>query len=135
MTAAEQRRQQEVIAFWQTSAQRDRDTARSLFELKHFDWSLFIWHLAIEKLLKAVVVKHGVTPPPTHDLSRLAELAELKLTDEQRNWLEEVTDFNIEARYPHEKKALYEKATSEFTKLWHSRCEELFIWLEQILTA
>ncbi len=135
MTAAEQRRQQEVITFWRASARRDYDTAQSLLKLKHFDWSLFIFHLAVEKMLKAVMVHHGITPPPIHRLVRLAELAELTPTDEQRDWLEEITDFNIAARYPDEKKALYNKATPEFTQLWHGRCEELFVWLEQLLDA
>lgn len=135
MTAAEKRRQGEVITFWHESAKRDRATAQSLLTLKHFDWSLFIFHLAIEKLLKAVVVQHDITPPPTHNLARLAELAELTVTDEQRDWFDVITDFNIEARYPNEKKALYDKATPEFTQLWHGRCEELFIWLEQLLPS
>lgn len=133
MMSAEQRRQQEVVTFWRESARRDRDTAQSLFKLKHYDWSLFVFHLAIEKLLKALVVAAGTTPPPTHNLSRLAELATLTLTDEQRDWLEAITDFNIEARYPREKKALYDKATPEFTHLWHHHCATLFIWLEHLL--
>lgn len=134
MTGTERQRQQETIKFWYSSALRDRGTARSLFDLKHFDWCLFIYHLSLEKLLKAAVVLNEATPPPIHDLERLAELARLSVSDSQRDQLAEITNFNIEARYPSEKKSLYEVATVEFTEKWKDICEELFLWVEKQLT-
>lgn len=134
MMTLDQQRQQETIQFWRESAQRDRETAQSLFQLKRHDWSLFIFHLALEKMFKALVVKKGTTPPPTHDLERLAELADLTLSDERRDWLNEITGYNIEARYPSEKNALHQKATHVYTRQWHKRCEQIFLWLEQHLT-
>ena len=134
MTETEKHQQQEVIAFWHKSALRDRDTARSLLSLKHNDWSLFIFHLALEKILKATIVKDEKTPPPIHDLERLAELAGLELVEEKHDWLNEITGFNIAARYPNEKKSLYETATPEYTAQWHDKCETLFTTFEAWLT-
>lgn len=129
MNKLEKKRQREVIRFWRESAARDRATAKSLLRTKHYDWSLFLYHLAIEKLSKALVVQAGVTPPYTHDLERLAVTARLPLSAVQRSWLIEVTKFSIEARYPWDKEALYRRATPSFTRAWHQRCDTLYEWL------
>lgn len=130
MTKQDKELQQRAINFWQQSADHDRKTAKSLFKLQHYDWSLFIYHLSIEKILKALIIQSEKTPPPVHKLVRLAELADLEVTDEQRSWLTEVTDFNMEARYPEEKFSFYHKATSSYTKKWHQRCDEIYVWLK-----
>jgi hypothetical protein len=45
-----------------------------LYEKKHYTWSLFIGHLVIEKLLKALYTqKFSNNPPYTHDLYRLSK--------------------------------------------------------------
>jgi HEPN domain-containing protein len=45
---------------------------------KDFNWALFIGHLVIERLLKAIIVKNtGNHAPLTHDLRRLAKLSGL----------------------------------------------------------
>lgn len=125
--------QQKVIQYWRDSAERDLLTARDLLKLKHRGWALFIYHLAIEKLLKALVVKAGITPPYTHDLEKLALRANLRLAKTYKKWLEEITDFNLEARYPSDKRLFYQKATESFTKIWSKHCEEIYQWLTKRL--
>ncbi|WP_367354771.1 HEPN domain-containing protein [Atribacter sp.] len=45
---------------------------------------MFIGHLVIEKLIKALYVKNiNENPPRTHDLMRLAEKAGITTTEEQ----------------------------------------------------
>lgn len=133
MTDLEEKRQKEVMRFWLESARRDRDTARSLLESKHYDWSLFVFHLAIEKILKALVIQKEITPPFTHKLLQLVQIAGIEITEEQTDWLTEITEFNIEARYPDAKQEFYTKVTAEFAKTWHDRCESIFMWLEKLL--
>lgn len=131
MTTVERKQQQKSIKGWQTGAHHDRDVARSLFESKHYDWSLFIFHLAIEKLLKALIVQIEATPPPIHKLVRLAEIAKLELSQQHRDWLTEITEFNIEARYDDDKLSFYKKATLDYAEQWHKCCEEIFLWLDK----
>lgn len=131
MTNVEKRRQATVIRHWANSAQRDRETAQSLYRSKHLDWSLFVFHLAIEKLLKAHVVAAEHTPPFTHDLVRLAVIAGLALSARYRAWLREISKYNIEARYAEEKRALFRKATPAYTRAWFRRCETIFQWLDK----
>lgn len=133
MTEQDRASQRKRIQYWHEAALRDRETAQSLKDLKRYDWSLFIYHLAIEKLLKALVVQAERTPPPIHQLNRLAELAGLKITPMYQEWLTEITDYNIEARYDDEKMSFYQKATGGYTRAWHQKCNEIFLWLEKQL--
>ena len=63
----------------------------------------FLCHLVVEKSLKAVIAdRTEQAPKRIHDLSKLAEQATLidLLSETQMDFLEELTPFHIEARYP-----------------------------------
>lgn len=101
---------------WLKSAQEDFETAEDLVRLKHYHWALFLCHIAIEKVLKAIYIKvKDQYPPPIHKLAKLAQDCRLSLTQTQLDDLEEMTTFHIEARYDVIKDKLYKKATKEFT--------------------
>ena len=60
----------EHIQYWVESAEHDLDSAESLFTAGKYDWSLFIGHLVLEKILKALYVQDNQNrlPPKTHNL-------------------------------------------------------------------
>ena len=122
---------EKVIQYWRESAQRDLGAARDLIKLKHYNWALFVYHLAIEKLLKGQLVKSDKEIPPIHKLVRLAELSGLKITGEDRDNLLVITDFNLEARYDDYKENFYRKATKEFTQKWSDICERIYLWIDK----
>jgi hypothetical protein len=64
--------------------------------------------------------------PPIHNLVRLAEKADLRLTQEQQNLLAEANEFNIEGRYP---ELLLPLPTLEEVSDFMVRAEEVFKWL------
>ena len=86
---------------------------------KYF-WSLFIAQLSLEKLLKAFWVKDNELnfPPKTHDLNKIAKETNLSLPDADKEFLAEVSAFNIEARYPDYKKKFSERCTQDFAKTY-----------------
>ena len=89
-----------LINYWIESSNDDFDTMIVMFENKRYSWSMFIGHLLIEKLLKALFVKVNETYPPLiHNLLRLAEKSNIALDDESRMFYATVTAFNINARY------------------------------------
>lgn len=114
-------------------AEKDVETAQDLFRLRHYDWSLFIWHLAIEKILKALLVIKNIPILFTHDLARLAKAAHITLTDLQITQLNEITTFNIKARYDDYKLSFYNKTTKEYTEKWIKICEGLYIYFKKDL--
>ena len=110
---------QELIDYWQKAAKDAMDTANTLFIPGKYHHCLFFLHLAIEKISKAVFVKNkNATPPPSHDLLRLAEIAGLKIATSRKLELAEITSFNISARYDDYKNQFYQKATREYTNKW-----------------
>jgi HEPN domain-containing protein len=119
------------INYWLTSSSMDWQTANDIYNSdKNFHYCLFICHLTIEKLLKAIVVqKTNTFPPKSHNLTRLAELALLDVTIDQIKLMEELNQFQLDTRYPDEKFSLYNKATKEFTTERISKIRELRQWL------
>lgn len=59
----------------------------------------------------------------------LATKANLALSEEQENFLDDVTTFNIKARYPDYKNRFYRKATREFTEGYIAKIKEFRLWL------
>lgn len=124
----------EIIEYWVTSAEQDRQTMMHLYESKDYHWSLFMGHLVLEKLLKAVYVALVDTNVPRiHDLLRLSEKAGLKPDDKQRDELDLVTSFNIAARYPDYKHSFYQKCSPAFTEENLTTIKELRTWLLEVL--
>lgn len=73
--------------------------------------------MTLEKVLKAIFLNRNNTyPPPTHKLVRLAIQSKIKLDEESKKNLAEITTFNVEARYDILKEKLYKKATKDYTQ-------------------
>lgn len=83
-------------------------------------------------MLKAIYVKeHQKLAPRIHDLVKLAKSTSLNLTDEQLMFLSEVSDFNMEGRYPDEKNQFAAKCNREFATGYWKRIKEIHAWLKK----
>lgn len=122
---------QKQIAYWSNGSEEDLDAARDLLRQKHYRHSMFFAHLAIEKILKAHVVKKTKRmPPKIHNLARLAEIAELKLDEARTRILLEFDVYQLAGRYPDSAQAKIDvkTATREF-----STAEGMVEWLRNQL--
>ena len=91
---------QRVILSFLYSARKELEVARGLFKHKHYAHALFLCHLVLDKILKALVLKRTKElAPQIHDLRRLAEKAGLIFTEEQGKELDIISTFSIRARY------------------------------------
>ena len=122
------------VNYWIDSSDKDYKTMNHMFKTKDYNWSLFIGHLVIEKLLKALYVKvkeeHAVF---SHDLLRIAEKAEIDLTEDQKDILDTLTTFNINARYDDFKTDFYKKCTPAFTEEWIKKIKQTRKWIKELL--
>ncbi len=93
---------QEHKKYWIKSAEYDLDVAENLFLNKKYDWSLFLGHLVLEKVFKALYVQNNNNkiPPKMHNLIRLAEISSLNLDQKKKIFFDEVNNFHLETRYP-----------------------------------
>ncbi len=112
----------------------DFRTMMNLYKSKDYNWALFIGHLILEKLLKALFVKKNNKHPVfSHDLLQLAEKAGIKVNDKQADMLDTITTFNINARYDSYKQDFYKLCTKEFTDTWINNITELRKWIKEEL--
>ncbi|MFA4851867.1 MAG: HEPN domain-containing protein [Bacteroidales bacterium] len=120
----------EIILHWRESSEQNYATMQNLFKTKDYSWSLFLGHLVIEKLLKALYVKkqqkHAIF---SHDLLRLAKKIEFDIPEEYEEWLDEITTFNLNARYDNFKQSFCKLCTKEFTNGWLDKIKILRKWL------
>ena len=88
----------------------------------------------IEKLLKALYVKiNNDYPPFIHNLLRLAEKCDLKLTEDQKLFLVTVTAFNINARYDDYIMSFQQKCTPEYTVTWIENLKTNRQWIKKLI--
>ena len=121
----------DIINFWRTSAVDDWESTEALLAAKKYSQALFFCHLALEKLLKGLVYAKTNQPPlPIHNLAKLAQQAKLIFTKKQEKQLNEITSWNINARYDDYKLRFYLKASLGFTTKWLNTAKELFTWLK-----
>ncbi len=65
---------EELIRYWIDASDVDYRAMNNLYTSKDYVWALFLGHLIIEKLLKGLAVKNGVTSViKIHDLNKLAK--------------------------------------------------------------
>lgn len=122
----------EVIAYWKEQSQYDIETAQSLFETAKYPYALFMCHLAVEKILKGIIVETASAHAPyTHNLIELAGKTTKKFSDAHMQPITELNEFNLEARYPDWKRDFYKKATREFTADYLTGTNALLVWLQQ----
>ncbi len=123
-----------IVNHFIVTSEDDFNTMLSLFDSKSYGWSLFLGHISIEKLLKAYYVrKYRKHAPYTHNLFRLAELCEILLNDEQSDWLDKITTFNLNARFDDYKREFYNQCTPDFTRSWIEKIKTVRLWIKQML--
>ncbi|MEN9303190.1 MAG: hypothetical protein RL264_1619 [Bacteroidota bacterium] len=121
-----------IIEYWLKSSDEDFETMLIMFENKKYSWSLFIGHLMIEKLLKAVYVgKKNNHPPFTHNLLRLAQNCSLTINEVDKEFYATVTAFNIIGRYDDYKMSFHQICTKEFAESWIEKIKEKRKWIKE----
>lgn len=123
--------QEKLIRLWIDSSDRDFKTMEDLYRTKNNSWALFLGHLVIEKLLKALYIKKkGDFPPMVHDLRRIYEKSGMQPEAERQVILDSISRFNINARYDDYKQSFYNICTDEFTEEWIIKIKECRQWIK-----
>lgn len=122
---------EKVVNHWLETSEQDFETMIKMFDSKSYNWALFIGHISVEKLLKALFVKKNNKHAPfTHNLYRIAELSKIDMDEEQADLLDEITSFNLNARYDDYKRQFYNLCTKEYTEEWLDKITILRKWIK-----
>ena len=58
-----------------------------------------------------------------------------KMSEEQKDFLDTITNFNIEARYPEDKEALSRRLTKAYCRIIIDDTKQLMQWMQDELSA
>jgi len=119
-----------TVSYWLESAAYDLETGKTLLRSKKYPYALFFGHLAIEKVLKALVVKQtGEHAPFSHSLVVLAGKAALTIPETIMDQLAGFMEFHTEARYPDARMEFYRRCTKEFAQEKFRELKKVYTWL------
>jgi HEPN domain-containing protein len=118
---------------WMAQSQYDLET-KAMFDTGRYLYVLFCCQQAVEKMLKALIVKWTRTlPPRLHNLMRLAEVASLTVPEDTACFFRRLTGFYIATRYPEE----LDRATQAIdrSQVWrtYTLTEDALQWLASVL--
>ena len=120
---------------WMRQADYDFDTAMAMFNSGRYFYAVFMCHLSVEKALKAVNLAHNKQPPPkTHNLVLLAELLPFSASEEQTDFLFNLSRANVATRYPEEMDSLIAEFPESKTREMLEQGREIVQWLKSELT-
>jgi len=113
----------------------DEKTFYNMLKSKDNHWALFIGHIVIEKLIKALIIQNseGVAVPRSHDLLLLAQKANLKTDECKEDLLDLISTFNMNTRYPDYKQVFYKKCTDRYTGERAAEIKEVIAWLKSLI--
>lgn len=126
------------VTYWLDIADYDFETAEAMYQTGRWLYVAFMCHQVIEKTLKAYWCGTQLEDPPyTHHHMRLAEGCGLYeyMSDEQKDFLDIVTNYNIEARYPEDKEALARTLTPQVCRQLIDETKQLMTWIKEQLSA
>lgn len=124
---------EDKIAYWLDIADYDLETAEAMYKTKRWLYVAFMCHQAIEKTIKAYwSSQRDDVPPYIHNHMRLADGCGLygQMSEEQKNFLEIITNYNIAARYPEDKEELARTLRPDVCKNLIDQTKQLLQWIK-----
>lgn len=121
------------VAYWKDLADYDIVTAEAMFTTKRWLYVGFMCHQVIEKILKAYWCNTQPNDPPyIHNLVRLINGSGLneQMSEEQLDFIDQMTPLNIEARYPEYKEALLKALTEDKCRSIINETKSFKQWIE-----
>ena len=105
------------IDFWMNTAEEDWTTVGVLYAMDRYLHSLFWAHLTLEKLTKAIWIKHNASeiPPNVDNIVCFLEEANVDLGNDKMAFIAEFNRFQICTTNPDNTNKLYQACTRSFT--------------------
>ncbi|MFH0801634.1 MAG: HEPN domain-containing protein [bacterium] len=124
------------VVNWLSSARYDLETAEFMFSSGRFIYTIFMCHLALEKILKARIQQiTSQSPSKTHDLGYLSDLAGIAPSPEVGKFLVEISNLGVITRYPQDFSSLLKDFHKERSAIFLGKTKEVFAWIEKSLQS
>jgi HEPN domain-containing protein len=120
------------FTLWLTKAKESLDDALYSFESHRYGLTAFCCQQALEKLLKAAVIKlKKERPRKIHDLLPLLRDSGLEISEEHTTEIAKISKFYFLVRYPDINKQFF--TTPEVAKNTLEKTKEIFPWIKNKL--
>ncbi|MBN1627806.1 MAG: HEPN domain-containing protein [Deltaproteobacteria bacterium] len=117
---------------WIESSDYDAQTAAHMLQTGRFIYVIFMCHLAIEKILKAIVQEGtGKLPNKTHDLIYLIQTAKIILPEHLMDFIGKINNASIVTRYPEDLSKLISSYPEQVARDYLNSTHEVIAWLKK----
>ena len=116
-------------------ASQDLGASEALAKAGYYAHSLFFAHLILEKICKAIWMKHknSINYPYTHNLIKLIKETNIILTDEQVQFYSDMNLFQTKGRYPDTLHAIEKTITIDTYNKFSGQLKTEIEWLTKQL--
>ena len=114
------------------SAEYDLNTAEFMLKAGRYIYVVFMFHLAIEKMLKAIVAEltHKM-PPKTHSLIFLLKISDVQLPANLFDFVTKINNVSIVTRYPEDFSELLKVYPKDIAKKYLLQTKEVIQCLQK----
>jgi HEPN domain-containing protein len=117
---------------WIELAEYDLETARHMLETGRYLYVIFLCHLALEKMLKALVTEETqAIPVKTHDLIYLVKKSNIELPGTFLDFIGKINTASIPTRYPEDLQNALKDYPKPVAREYLRQTQELIEWLKQ----
>ena len=121
-----------AIANWINSSGYDITTAEVMYHGRRYIYVIFMCHLAVEKMLKALVAnKINKIPPKTHNLLYLVKLAEIEIPAPHKRIIMHLNEASVPTRYPTDISKLSLQYNRKVAGEYLKKTKALLQWLKE----
>ena len=124
-----------IVTNWVKTSNYDLQTADAMYKAARYLYVVFMCHLAIEKMLKAILVHKYPEdiPPKIHNLINLMQKAEITLPEDLKDFFQRLDNVSVATRYPEDLRTLSKEFNQETAKKVLTETKRMIKWLKQQL--
>ena len=126
-----------VVKNWAATANYDLQTADAMYKAGRYLYVVFMCHLAIEKMLKAILAQKypADAPPKIHNLIHLVQRTEVTLPDHLKDFFQRIDNVSVATRYPEDLRTLSKEFNQDTAKRILTETKRMIKWLKQHLKS
>jgi HEPN domain-containing protein len=124
-----------IVTNWVKTSNYDLQTADAMYKAARYLYVVFMCHLAIEKMLKAILVHKYPEdiPPKIHNLINLMQKAEITLPEDLKDFFQRLDNVSVATRYPEDLRTLSKEFNQDTAKKVLTETKRMIKWLKQQL--
>jgi len=116
---------------WLAGAEYDLETAGHMLATGRCIYVVFMCHLAVEKVLKALVCEAtNASPPRTHDLDRLLGMTSAALEPPLAQFVTQLSQASVTTRYPDDLARMVSQYPAAVAQTYLERTREVIACLK-----